>query len=106
MSIRMTHITALVLRAIAAGHRYGFDIMDAAGLASGTVYPVLRRLEAAGLLRSHWEQADRSLEGGRPRRRFYAVTEEGLGSLADAERRLAGTIRFLGELPSPAKGSP
>ena len=46
-SVRMTQVTALVLRAVAAGHRYGFDVMEACALPSGTVYPALRRLEGA-----------------------------------------------------------
>ena len=34
-----------VLRAIAGGAEYGFDIIEATGLASGTVYPALSRHE-------------------------------------------------------------
>jgi len=95
MQIRMTHITALVLRAIGDGYRYGFDIMDATGLASGTVYPALRRIERAGLLRSRWEAATAALDSGRPRRRLYELTAEGRRSLAAAESRLADARRFL-----------
>ena len=36
---------AVILRALDNGYQYGFDIMDATGLPSGTVYPALRRLE-------------------------------------------------------------
>ena len=50
--VRLTVQTALVLQALEKGFRYGFDIMDASGLPDGTVYPALRRLEAAGMLRS------------------------------------------------------
>ncbi len=53
----MTQITALVLRAVAGGYRYGFDVMEACELPSGTAYPALRRLEKAGLLKSGWEKA-------------------------------------------------
>ncbi len=56
-SVRMTQITALVLRVVAGGSRYGFDVMETCGLPSGTVYPALRRLERAGLLKSRWEDA-------------------------------------------------
>ena len=49
---RLTLPTAMVLMAVSRNYRYGFDISDATGLPSGTVYPVLRRLEEAGLLRS------------------------------------------------------
>ena len=44
----MTYQTALVLEAIAAGRHHGFDIMDATDLPSGTVYPILRRIEDGG----------------------------------------------------------
>ena len=36
--------TVAILHAIAAGNRFGFDIMDATGLTSGTVYPALDKL--------------------------------------------------------------
>ena len=50
--MNVTLPTTLVLQALACGHRYGFDVMDATGLPSGTVYPVLRRLEKEGLVRA------------------------------------------------------
>ena len=46
-SVRMTQVTALILRAVAAGYRYGFDIMDTCAMPSGTDYPALRRREEA-----------------------------------------------------------
>lgn len=52
---RITYPTALVLGAVASGYHYGFDMMDATGLASGTVYPILRRLERRGFVSSKWE---------------------------------------------------
>jgi len=98
-SFRMTQITALVLRAVAAGHRHGFDVMDACGLPSGTAYPALRRLERAGLLRSRWENAAAAQAEGRPRRRTYELTAKGTGALAEAEEKLAEVRRLLGDLP-------
>lgn len=94
-SVRMTQVTALVLRAIAAGHRYGFDVMEACGLPSGTVYPALRRLEKAGLLRSGWERAEDAHAEGRPRRRTYALTPAGARALPEAEAKLAEALRRL-----------
>ena len=43
--MKLTYPTTLVLHALANGVRHGFDVIDATGLASGTVYPILRRLE-------------------------------------------------------------
>ena len=67
---RITYPTALVLTAVATGLRHGFDIIDATGLHSGTVYPILRRLEDAALLRSHWERAEIAHAAVRPPRRY------------------------------------
>ena len=71
-----------VLKAIADGTRYGFDIMDATGLPSGTVYPVLGRLERQKLVRSRWEAASRAHREKRPARRYYEATAAGARALA------------------------
>lgn len=103
-SVRMTQITALVLRAVSAGHRYGFDVMEACELPSGTAYPALRRLERAGLLRSRWEKAADAHADGRPRRRIYELTPAGVEALHDAQRKLAEVRRLLSELPPASTG--
>jgi len=36
-SAKLSYTAALILQTISAGYNYGFDIMDVAGLASGTV---------------------------------------------------------------------
>ena len=97
--VRMTQVTALILHAVGAGHRYGFDIMDATGLASGSVYPALRRLEEAHLLRGRWEDAPAAHRGGRPQRRFYELTSAGEAALAEATEKLESARAFL--LASP-----
>jgi DNA-binding PadR family transcriptional regulator len=98
----MTQITALVLRAVAAGHRYGFDVMEACGLPSGTVYPALRRLEKAGLLRSGWESEEEAFKAGRPRRRTYRLTGRGREALPEAEAKLDEVRKLLGQFgPAP-----
>ena len=102
--IRMTQVTAMVLRAVAAGRRYGFDVMEACGLPSGTAYPALRRLEGAGLLRSTWENDDDARVAGRPRRRIYAVTDRGRAALPAAEARLARARERLADLPTTSPG--
>ena len=54
----------------------GAEISRATKLASGTLYPILFRLERAGWLESRWEVEDPKALG-RPRRRFYRVTALG-----------------------------
>jgi PadR family transcriptional regulator, regulatory protein PadR len=77
---RMTIPTQLVLRALLADpskERYGVEIGAAAGLPSGTIHPILARLEGVGWLTSRWEDIDPRVEG-RPARRYYQLTPDGL----------------------------
>jgi PadR family transcriptional regulator len=71
-----------VLGAVSQGVRYGFDIMDAAELPSGTVYPVLGRLERDGYVRSKWESQTVAQREKRPPRRYYEITASGSRALA------------------------
>jgi PadR family transcriptional regulator len=83
--MRRLSITAVsVLRAVANGFEYGFDVIDATGLPSGTVYPALSRLERDGYLRSAWENEQHAFNEGRPARRYYRVTAAGARALDDA----------------------
>jgi PadR family transcriptional regulator, regulatory protein PadR len=56
--------------------RSGAEISRALGIGSGTLYPLLARLENASWVKSEWEEVEPS-KVGRPRRRFYKLT--GLG---------------------------
>jgi len=55
----------------------GAEVHQRSGIASGTLYPILLRLEAAGWFVSQWESIDPSV-AGRPRRRLYRLTASGL----------------------------
>ena len=70
-----------VLDAVARGHEYGFDVIDATGLPSGTVYPALARLERDGYVRSSWEDEATAHRDGRPARRYYRITAPGVRAL-------------------------
>ena len=103
--VRITETTAFVLVALAHGVRHGFDILDATGLQSGTVYPILRRLEDAGLVRSRWEAAQRARAESRPPRRYYELTGAGAHAVTEAIARHPNAARLLsrpGGAPSPA----
>ena len=58
-----------------AAPRYGYDLMKAAHLPSGTLYPLLARLEQQKLVVSAWETPQE--EGERPRK-YYRLTGEGI----------------------------
>ena len=79
---RMTIPTQLVLRALLedpARELYGIEIGAAAGLPSGTVHPILARLEGLRWVESRWEDIDTRAEG-RPARRYYRLTATGVES--------------------------
>lgn len=79
------HLDPLLLSALEGGPAHGYAIKEALrqrggdrfDLPTGTIYPALRRLEAAGLISGTW-----ATDGGR-RRRVYQLTAAG-------RRRLAG----------------
>ena len=76
----MTIPTQRVLEALLADAEqelYGLEIGTAAALRSGTVHPILARLEGVGWLASRWEDVDPSAEG-RPPRRYYRLTADGV----------------------------
>ncbi|MEQ1856250.1 MAG: PadR family transcriptional regulator [Longimicrobiales bacterium] len=85
--MRLTLPTAAVLAALVHGHAYGFEILDVTGLRPGTVYPVLRRMEEEGLVRSSWERASLARAEGRPPRRNYRLTAAGHRIADAAEKR-------------------
>ncbi len=85
--LNLTYPTALVLQALASGFHHGFDIMDATRLPSGTVYPILRRLDREGLLESKWEEHKTAQREQRPPRRYYAITDAGERMLNAAVER-------------------
>lgn len=77
--IRITTAVARVLRQFLDepdAPRYGFDLMRATGLASGTLYVILARLQQAGWLVSAKEEID-PVSVGRPARQLYRLTADG-----------------------------
>lgn len=87
-----------------AAQRYGYDLMRAAKLPSGTLYPMLARLEEEGLVESQWEPAGQP--GGRPPRRYYQLTGEGIrvARLEIAQAKQAPATGRSGPLPRTAPG--
>jgi DNA-binding PadR family transcriptional regulator len=91
----LSYASLFVLQALTQGHRFGFDVMDATGLPSGTVYPALRRLEAQGLVESSWEGDEPARRANRPRRRYYQLTRSGREQLVEAEARYRAVSKLF-----------
>jgi PadR family transcriptional regulator, regulatory protein PadR len=103
---RMTIPTQLVLRALLAEptrEMYGLQICAAAGLPSGTIHPILARLEGLGWLQSRWEDAS-PREEGRPRRRYYRLTEDGAEQARISMAQAATSVSTIGLRTRPAGG--
>ena len=54
--------------------RHGYDLASETGLKSGTLYPLLIRLEAQGYLEAEWRQP---VASGRPPRHAYRLSAAG-----------------------------
>jgi PadR family transcriptional regulator PadR len=79
-------LAVVALLAASDDWRHGYDIMAQAGVKSGTLYPLLMRLEAQGLLQARWVDAP---QPGRPPRHVYRLTEAGRAWLASLAEPLA-----------------
>lgn len=100
---RAPRITIQTLRVLSvmletpAAEWYGLEISRRAALQTGTIYPILARLEAAGWLQSARENADPQVMG-RPRRRLYRLTAEGERRAREVLADAGATLR----VPAPA----
>ena len=103
----MTIPTQRVLRALLtepSRERYGVEICSEAGLPSGTIHPILARLEGVRWIESRWESID-PREEGRPARRYYRLTASGVEL---ARQALAGAYsgRRASSAPIPLRDQP
>jgi PadR family transcriptional regulator, regulatory protein PadR len=93
--VELTLKSARVIRAFLddpGKPRYGYELTKAAHLSSGTLYPILARLERAGWLAAEKEDVNPSA-AGRPARTNYVITSE---AVPVARARLAAISAELG----------
>jgi len=77
-------LDALILGVLQTAELHGYEISnrieriseESLAVGDGLLYPALRRLEGEGLIESRWEP-----QAGRPDRRVYRITAEGLSAL-------------------------
>ena len=81
--------------------RHGYDLASETGLKSGTLYPLLIRLETQGYLEAEWRQP---VAGGRPPRHAYRLSAAGLrlarAETAEEAKFAAATGMAAGKVPS------
>lgn len=99
--LRLSHQTLAILDALLARPTrwsYGYSLSQDTGIASGTLYPILMRLEKLGWLETSWEDAR---VPGRPPRHLYRLTGNGR-EWAREELRLARARKFWKPSYSPS----
>lgn len=99
---KVTNATLDVLEVLLGADQelYGLKIAKAAGRPTGSVFPILARLEQLGWVISEWESGDPAAKG--PRRRFYRLSGVGLPEAQDlVSRRRPHRSPLFGQ-PFPA----
>ena len=96
------HLETMVLSLLAEDEAHGFEILrrlrqagcGALNLKEGTLYPVLYRLEHAGLVRARWEDDTKGRRG--PRRRIYRLAKSGKHDLASRRQQWRDFVSIIG----------
>lgn len=102
VQLRKGCLELAILGCLWPGKQYGLEILRQLEsgsdlvLSAGTVYPLLARLKAEGLLQSEWVEAD----AGHPRK-YYQLTPEGRGRALEMARIWKQFTASLGSLLSP-----
>lgn len=73
--------------------RYGYDLSKETGIKSGTLYPLLIRLNDQGLLQAEWREAAKP---GRPARHAYRLTNAGRELAAAHQPEGDHPAKFIG----------
>lgn len=100
--LRKGALEMAILAALWQGRGYGLEIIrqleseSQLVLAEGTIYPILNRLKADGLLSSEWVEA----EAGHPRK-YYSLTVAGRERLRQMAEAWVDFSRGLGRLIAP-----
>jgi PadR family transcriptional regulator PadR len=100
--LRKGAVEMAALASLWQGRLYGLEIIrylethSQMALAEGTIYPVLNRLKAEGLLTSEWVEA----EAGHPRK-YYAITDTGRDRLRGMAKAWTSFAKGLSRLLEP-----
>ncbi|MGD1057985.1 MAG: PadR family transcriptional regulator [Solirubrobacteraceae bacterium] len=98
LTLQTQAILAVLLRSITTP-LYGLEMAKAADLPSGTIYPILARLERSGWVESALEDIDPKVAGRRARR-YYTLTAEGERI---AQNELSITLNDLDAIPRSSR---
>ena len=94
--MRKTHALVSVIDALLEdplGQHWGYELSKKAGVRSGVLYPILRRMLEEGWLEDGWEDP-REVAEGRPPRRYYTLTPDGLQIVQELLQDARHDVRF------------
>ena len=97
-SSKQTEVLLAALLGAATDWRHGYDLSRETSLKSGTLYPILMRLERQGWLEARWEDEPAP---GRPRRHLYRLTALGTEEAQSAPGAAAESLLVARLLPVP-----
>ena len=99
-------LVLIVMSALSAREYYGYELVEhilagaGVNVSDGTLYAILVRLKAEGLVRTRWEAAERG-----PARKYYALSGDGLALLADMTRSWAEIVSGVEAILQDRSGS-
>lgn len=96
------HLEAMILAILDRQPSHGFDVvkrLEARGegalqMREGTIYPVLYRMEASGLIKAQWDDSEEDRKG--PRRKVYSLTRKGQRQLAKGREEWQQFVQVVG----------
>jgi len=98
------HLESMILAILEQNPAHGFDVvkrLEERGegvlqLREGTIYPVLYRMEAAGLIRAKWDDSKADRPG--PRRKVYSLSRKGHRQLAKERQLWDQFVQVVGNI--------
>lgn len=98
------HLEGMILAILEAEPMHGFNIVKqlqergegSLNLREGTIYPVLYRMEGAGLIQARWDESQRDRLG--PKRKVYSLKKKGHRQLAQARRQWQQFVQVVGNI--------
>lgn len=96
------NMSLIVLSSLIKGEKYGYEITKEVqnitngtiSLKEGSLYPALHKLERQKLVEGYWVQQ----EPGKPARKYYRITDEGIKTVEQEKERWKSYISIMGRV--------
>ena len=102
VQLRKGVLDLCVLAMLARSDGYAYDIAsrlaDLIGMGEGTIYPLMRRMQADGLVKTYLEESSSG-----PPRKYYQLTKAGHAALAEQKAEWNGFVDAVAKVLSDAK---